>query len=93
MPRKPDIAMRRRRTVVFVNGCFWHRREGCRCATTPGSNAEYWRRKFERTVARDRESQEAPGRDSWKVLVIWERQTRDGAKLANMLAEILPPRG
>ena len=44
MPRKPDIVMRRRRTVVFVNGCFWHRREGCRCATTPGSNAEYWRR-------------------------------------------------
>ena len=93
MPRKPDIAMRRRRTVVFVNGCFWHRREGCRYATTPGSNAEYWRRKFERTVARDRESQEAPRWDSWKVLIIWERQTRAGAKLANLLSEILPPRG
>lgn len=93
MPGKPDIVMRRHRTVVFVNGCFWHRHEGCRYATTPASNTEYWRRKFERTVARDKESQEALGRDGWQVLVIWECQTRDGAKLANLLAEILPPRG
>ena len=53
LPGKPDIVLPRHRTVLFVHGCFWHRHQGCRGATTPGSNTAFWRKKFRRNVERD----------------------------------------
>ena len=92
LPGKPDIVMPRHRTVIFVNGCFWHRHPACRYATTPKTNANYWQRKFDRNVERDRASHDALIRDGWKVAVIWECQTKDNATLAALLKEILPSR-
>ena len=91
LPGKPDIVMPRHRTVVFVNGCFWHRHSGCRYAATPKTNAIYWQRKFERNVARDQKAYEALAQDGWRVLVIWECQTRSGEKLAALIRDIMPP--
>ena len=57
LPGKPDLVFPRYKTVVFVHGCFWHRHEGCRIATTPKSNTQFWTDKFERNAARDIRSQ------------------------------------
>ena len=93
MPGKPDIVMRRYRTVVFVNGCFWHRHPNCRYATTPKNNIDYWHQKFQRNVARDRVAHDALARSGWTVLVIWECQTRDKASLRELIEKIMPSRG
>ena len=92
MPGKPDIVMPRYQTVLFVNGCFWHRHPNCRYATTPKTNVDYWQRKFERNMARDRVAHQLLADEGWKVLVVWECQTRDEAALADLLDEILPTR-
>ena len=92
MPGKPDIVMPRYRTAILINGCFWHRHPNCRYATTPKTNTDYWQRKFERNVARDRTAHDELARNGWKILVIWECQTRDKESLATLIGEILPPR-
>ena len=92
MPGKPDIVMPRYQTVVFVNGCFWHRHPGCRRASTPKTNTPFWERKFARNVARDRRAHKSLRRDGWTVLVVWECQTRDSQTLANTLCNMLPSR-
>jgi len=77
LPGKPDIVLSRYRTVVFVHGCFWHRHLGCKRATTPTSNTEYWNPKFTRTVARDVRNQALLEAGGWRVLVIWECELKD----------------
>ena len=53
VPGRPDIAWPGKRVALFINGCFWHRHEGCPYATTPKSHVEYWVVKFDRNVERD----------------------------------------
>ena len=57
LPGHPDIVLPKYRTVVEVRGCFWHRHPGCRQATTPSSNVEFWQKKFNRNVTRDRNTE------------------------------------
>lgn len=71
LPGKPDLVFPKFRTVVFVHGCFWHRHEGCRYATTPANNAAFWRKKFENNVRRDRRVQKELSELGWRVLVTW----------------------
>ena len=68
----PDIAYPGRKIAIFVNGCFWHHHEGCKYATTPKKNVEYWNAKFERNRARDVETREELEAQGWQVVVIWE---------------------
>ena len=72
LPGKPDIVLPRYRTVIFVNGCFWHRHRNCKYAYTPKSRLEFWLNKFEETVRRDRKKQEMLRTLGWQVLVVWE---------------------
>lgn len=72
LPGKPDIVLPRYLTVIFVNGCFWHRHRNCRYAYTPKSRQEFWLNKFEETVQRDQEKHEMLARLGWQVLVVWE---------------------
>lgn len=76
LPGKPDLVFRWRKVVVFVHGCFWHRHAGCKIATTPKSNTEYWIAKFEANVARDERVTSELKRDGWRVLVVWECQVQ-----------------
>ena len=77
LPGSPDIANMRQQFAVFVHGCFWHRHEGCRFATTPKTNAPFWSKKFADNIARDREKIRTLESRSFRVLVVWECQTRD----------------
>lgn len=71
-PGKPDIVLPKYKTIIFVNGCFWHQHAGCKSATLPETNYSYWKEKLQRNVARDK-IQIAKLKDmGWYVIVLWE---------------------
>ena len=72
LPGTPDIVLPKYRTVVFVNGCFWHKHEGCRYFVWPKNNAEFWKEKINKNVARDQRDYELLRKDGWHVIVVWE---------------------
>lgn len=86
LPGKPDIVLPKYKAVIFVHGCFWHRHKGCRLAYTPKSRKEFWKKKFEDTMLRDVRNKKLLKRQNWKVLVIWECQTRNLQMLAKRLS-------
>lgn len=71
-PGHPDIVLPKYRTMIFVNGCFWHQHPGCPRATIPKSNQEYWIPKLQRNVERDHQTIQRLEKDNWKVIVVWE---------------------
>lgn len=77
LPGRPDIVMKRRRTVVFVHGCYWHRHTHCRNATLPKTNREFWLRKLQSNVRRDRRNVRDLLNDGWRVLIVWECAVRE----------------
>lgn len=89
LPGSPDLVFPRRRKVIFVHGCFWHRHEGCRLAADPKTRPDFWSRKFAANVARDRAAQEALEMAGWKVMIIWECETRSLEGLADRLVGFL----
>lgn len=89
LPGRPDIVLPRYRIAIFVHGCFWHRHPGCRGTTTPKTRADFWNAKFDGNVARDRSAEMALQAAGWKVLVVWECETKDVPALAEMLAELI----
>lgn len=72
LPGKPDIVLKKHKTVIFVHGCFWHRHEGCAGATVPKTRTDFWMRKFEGTVKRDQLKQRQLEEMGWLVLIVWE---------------------
>lgn len=71
-PGTPDIVLPKYHTMIFIHGCFWHRHQGCRRATTPSTRQEYWLKKFERNVENDCKHKEQMKADGWRVIVLWE---------------------
>lgn len=69
---KPDLVFAQYKSAIFVHGCFWHRHEGCHWCTTPSSNVDFWNAKFDRNVARDKETVEALRNMGWRLAVVWE---------------------
>jgi DNA mismatch endonuclease (patch repair protein) len=60
------------KTVVFVNGCFWHRHPGCKRTTVPKSNAEFWIGKFDSNVPRDAANYARLAEMGWRLIVVWQ---------------------
>ena len=71
LPGCPDIVLPKYKTVVFVNGCFWHKHD-CGRFVWPSSNEEYWHKKINNNIERDKKNYEKLRQDGWKVLIIWE---------------------
>ena len=70
---KPDIVIRRAKTAIFVNGCFWHGHEACQKGLKrPRKNAEYWEYKIERNKTRDQLVTSELQRSGWRVVTVWE---------------------
>ena len=72
LPGHPDIVLRKYRTVIFVNGCFWHVHEGCKYFKWPESNVEFWKNKLTENRRRDVVKIQALKELYWKVIVVWE---------------------
>lgn len=71
LPGCPDIVLPKYKTVIFVNGCFWHK-HNCKRFVWPSSNEEYWKKKILRNVERDEINIKELKELGWKVLVVWE---------------------
>lgn len=72
LPGHPDIVLRKYRTCVFVNGCFWHGHEGCKYFVMPKTNTAFWEKKINRNRERDKEEQKKLAEMGWHVIVVWE---------------------
>jgi len=79
LPGSPDIVLAKYRTIILVNGCFWHRHNGCNMAHEPKSRAEWWNEKFQKTVNRDKSNVAELEKLNWHVCVVWECEVRSGA--------------
>nr|WP_280938712.1 very short patch repair endonuclease [Mesorhizobium sp. LSJC264A00] len=91
LPGRPDIVLPGRRLAIFVHGCFWHRHPDCRRATTPKTRIDFWSAKLEANAARDERVERELVAAGWKVLIVWECQTKKpedltGALLAGLAA-------
>lgn len=89
LPGKPDIVFPRYRRVILVHGCFWHGHKGCAKAKRPVTNSAFWDRKLSRNVKRDCENVASLRRAGWRVLVIWECETKDREQLAAKISRFL----
>ena len=95
LPGRPDIVLPKFKAVVFVHGCYWHRHQNCKYAYTPKSRVEFWNAKFDTNVKRDHRNQRDLKRLGWKVVVIWECQTRNENKtnhIVNKVRKLLKPK-
>lgn len=83
LPGKPDIVLPKYKTIIFVHGCFWHRHIGCKYATTPKTNINYWTTKFKNNIARDEENEAKLQSEGWHVFTVWECELKDISGLKN----------
>jgi len=89
LPGHPDIAFRKRRKVIFVHGCFWHRHKGCALARLPKSRLDFWLPKLEGNRNRDEQNRRALLREGWKVLTIWECQLKSPERMGERIRRFL----
>lgn len=75
LPGTPDLVLTRHRTVILVHGCFWHRHD-CGLAANPKTRPEFWAGKFQRNVERDRRVKAQLAELGWRVIEVWECETR-----------------
>lgn len=90
-PGTPDIVLPKYKTVIFVNGCFWHGHQGCKYFVWPKSNEQFWRNKIEQNVQRDFINQNKIKALGWRVITVWEcnlKKDRREAELYNLIKEI-----
>jgi DNA mismatch endonuclease (patch repair protein) len=94
LPGSPDLVLPARRKVIFVHGCFWHSHRGCRFAYKPKSNVEFWSNKLKKNVRRDIRVKRKLESAGWDVVVIWECETKDEIRLAEILnGQVCDPTG
>jgi len=72
LPGCPDIVLQKYKTVIFINGCFWHVHEGCKYFVWPKSNVDFWNEKLIRNRCRDAENYTTLSNLGWKVIIVWE---------------------
>lgn len=89
LPGKPDIVFRRRRKVIFIHGCFWHRHPGCALARLPKSKRRFWIPKLTGNRRRDIRNISRLRRDKWGVSVVWECQLDDPELLGKRIKQFL----
>ena len=92
LPGKPDIVLPKYKTVIFVNGCFWHGHQGCKYFVPPKTNTDFWNAKFKYNQERDERNYQKLRDMGWRVLIVWECEIRHGnatLALEKLKAEIL----
>lgn len=90
LPGHPDIVLPKYKTVIFVNGCFWHGHKGCKYFVWPKSNEEFWKQKIGSNIERDEKNISALKQLGWNVLSIWECELKNNQKetLNNVLIKL-----
>ena len=88
LPGKPDIVLPKYRTVIFIDGCFWHGHEDCKYSRLPQTNTEFWKSKIETNKARDIKNVNALIAAGWHVIRLWECEIRHKATRAKLLENL-----
>ncbi len=68
----PDVVLRKFGSVIFINGCFWHGHKNCKAAKLPSTRTEFWKKKIEDNVRRDKKNYRLLKKVNWKVIIIWQ---------------------
>ena len=72
LPGKPDIILPKYKTLIFVNGCFWHGHKNCKYFKVPNTRSDWWLAKINGNISNDLKKQKVLRKEGWKVLVVWE---------------------
>ena len=80
LPGHPDIVLRKYRTCIFINGCFWHGHEGCKYFKMPRTNVQFWTTKITRNKERDERVQRELAKMGWHCMTIWECELKNGVR-------------
>ena len=91
LPGKPDIVLPKYKTVIFINGCFWHGHIGCKYASLPTTNHEFWKTKISGNIERDKITYTKLKKLGWKIIEVWQCQLKPGSKeetLNNLINEL-----
>lgn len=88
LPGKPDVILPKYKTVIFVNGCFWHGHEGCKYFVVPKTRTEWWLNKINTTIANDKKVVSALQNLGWRVIIIWECELKK-EKAENTLSQLV----
>lgn len=89
LPGKPDIVLPRHKKIILVHGCFWHQHPECPRSARPTSNVDYWNKKLNKNMERDRQNQDALAKCGWAVLVLWECEIENKSLLFQKLEGFL----
>jgi len=92
LPGVPDLVFPKRKIVLFVHGCFWHRHARCKYAYLPKSNRAFWTSKFRANVQRDRQVRKQLVRFGWRAVVVWECELESAESLKTRLKRALATR-
>ena len=84
LPGKPDIVLPKYKTIIFVNGCFWHKHEGCKYFSWPQNNKEFWKEKIMGNVERDLKNMGCLSEMGWRVITIWECELKTDKREATL---------
>ncbi|MDE5969998.1 MAG: very short patch repair endonuclease [Muribaculaceae bacterium] len=91
LPGKPDIVLPKYKTVIFINGCFWHGHQNCKYASIPETNREFWQAKILGNMERDKVIYSHLQNKGWRVIEIWQCQLKPNKKeqtLQNLITEL-----
>lgn len=89
LPGKPDIVLSKYRVVIFVNGCFWHAHEGCKDFVWPRTNQNFWKKKIESNIKRDKSNYTLLNELGWRVITVWECQIKNKRDREVYLSELV----
>lgn len=89
LPGSPDLVFPKRNIALFVHGCFWHRHKDCKYSYMPKSRVEFWEEKFDNNVARDKRARRDLEQLGWRVVTIWECETKELNRLSDRLRTLL----
>lgn len=76
LPGKPDIVLHKYKTVIFINGCFWHGHQGCKYSTLPKTRTEWWTTKILKNKERDQKEHEELKQAGWNIIIVWGCQLK-----------------
>lgn len=88
LPGKPDIVLPKYKTVIFINGCFWHGHENCKYFRLPKTRTEWWKEKIECNIENDRKKQTQLTEAGYKVIIVWECEIKDKSFYSTIIDEI-----
>lgn len=89
LPGSPDIVLNKFRTVIFINGCFWHGHKNCKYSSLPKTNSQFWKEKILKNIERDKIAKKQLRSQGWHIITVWTCQLRNSIKVNTAINKIV----